>query len=164
MHVYLKVKIKSLAAEAQTIRKEERRVNISSRERKRMARTLELGIQDGTNSNGIEGRMPLSEAYAIRLQKKLERSRNILANPKSSARQLGLHRHRIGLVRKESRHSFIAYGFLRGLDYKQIENTTKPIDWAKVERMVETYSEDDPRVTLQKFAEWKDASGMVPKE
>lgn len=52
----------------------------------------------------------------------------------------GLYRHRIDVVRVEARHTHLAYGFLRGREYRQIEHgaKTKP-DWKKVRRMVEKY-------------------------
>jgi len=83
--LYLKVKVKSLAAEAKIIRKEEKRC-------------------------------------------------------KNSSLRNGLYRHRIDVVRYESRHTNLAYGFLRGRTYSQIESgAKKPPDWAKVRKMVEKY-------------------------
>ena|SRR5688572_4355364 len=83
--LYLKVKVKSLAAEAKIIRKEEKRC-------------------------------------------------------KNSSLRNGLYRHRIDVVRYEARHTNLAYGFLRGRTYSQIESgAKKPPDWAKVRKMVEKY-------------------------
>jgi hypothetical protein len=81
--IYLKVKIKSLAAEAKIIRAEERK------------------------------------------------------NPKF---RFGLAEHRRTIVRSEARHTLLAYGFLRGKKYEEIEPKAheKP-DWARVERMIEKY-------------------------
>ena len=53
----------------------------------------------------------------------------------------GLHRHRVVDVRKEARATLIAYGYLCGKTYKQLEpNATKPLDWSKVKSMVQRYS------------------------
>ncbi|MEE8114492.1 MAG: hypothetical protein V3T23_09055 [Nitrososphaerales archaeon] len=82
---YLKVKIKSLAAEAKIIRKETKRAKRAS-------------IRDG----------------------------------------LALHRK--GIVRTEARHTHLAYGFLRGREYRQMERTTHEApDWDKVRKMVDKY-------------------------
>jgi hypothetical protein len=81
--VYLKVKIKSLAAEAKIIRTEERK--------------------------------------------------------NKKARQ-GLAEHRRTVVRNEARHSLLAYGFLRGKTYHQLETKChQEPNWDKVGRMVEKY-------------------------
>lgn len=82
---YLKVKIKSLAAEAKIIRTEERRARRPA---------LKRGLQD----------------------------------------------HRKGIVRTEARHTHLAYGFVRGLEYHQMESTTHEApNWEKVRKMVERY-------------------------
>ena len=109
--VYLKVKIKSLAAEAKIIRTEERK------------------------------------------------------NPKF---RFGLAEHRRTVVRKEARHTLLAYGFLRGKQYQQIESKTheKP-DWARVEKMIEKYGthweegqdhreyQKNKAEALERFKAWK---------
>ena len=83
--LYLKIKVKSLAAEAKMIRKEEKRCRTPS----------------------------LRE---------------------------GLYRHRIDVVRRESRHTNLAYGFLRGRKYHEMEpNAKEAPDWAKIRKMVEKY-------------------------
>ena len=86
--IYLKVKIKSLAAEARIIRFEE------AKARKR----------------------------------------------KNTEWRSGLASHRRGIVRSAARHTHLAYGFLRGRSYKQMEAkcTIKP-DWKRVLTMVEKY-------------------------
>lgn len=94
--VHLKVKIKSLAAEARIIRKEELRADDND---------LRESLLD----------------------------------------------HRRGIVRREARHAQIAYGFLRGRPLKAIEKTDKPIDWAKVRRMVEKYGHRH----VNELDEWK---------
>jgi hypothetical protein len=52
----------------------------------------------------------------------------------------GLALHRKGIVRHEARHTYLAYGFLRGLEYRQMEHKAfEAPDWAKVRRMIERY-------------------------
>lgn len=83
--IYLKVKIKSLAAEARIIRQETKRA-------------------------------------------------------KSLSIKNGLYRHRIDVVRVEARHTQLAYGFLRGRTYQQIEHKAQvEPNWAKVRKMIEKY-------------------------
>lgn len=80
----LKVKVKSLALEAQIIRKEERRTH------------GELRAE--------------------------------------------LHTHRVDVVRSEARHSCVAYGLIKGRRYEQMEvKPAKPIDWARVNKMLRRY-------------------------
>ena len=85
--------------------------------------------------------------------------------------RIGLREHRIGIVRHEARHSHLAYGFLRGRAYLEIENkASEAPDWAKVRKMVEkfgshyswlgdgapTYKEAQEHLaaTLKRFDEW----------
>lgn len=83
--IYLKVKVKSLAAEAKLIRAEEHK------------------------------------------------------NPRHRE---GLSRHRRSVVRGEARHTLLAYGFLRGKTYQQMEQRVRDDvypDFQRVWRMVEKY-------------------------
>lgn len=52
-----------------------------------------------------------------------------------------LHEHNVLVVRHEARHTLLAYGFLRGRTYEQLENKCKHQmpDWKKVRKMVEKY-------------------------
>lgn len=106
MHVFLKIKIKSLAAEASIIRRETNR------------------FTRGDNP--------------VRLE---------------------LYAHRVFVVRPESRSAGLAYGFLRGRAYEQMEtkvhNKAYP-DWKRIEALVQKYGEGDPRERMQRFSEWKD--------
>ena len=52
----------------------------------------------------------------------------------------GLRLHHINVVRVEARHTHLAYGFLRGREYWQLERKAKEApDWKKVRRMIEKY-------------------------
>jgi hypothetical protein len=79
--------------------------------------------------------------------------------PGASDVRNGLHRHRIVEVRREARSACLAYGFLRGRDYKALEARpgTKP-DWTRVERLALKYAASDARETRQRFAAWKDTA------
>lgn len=141
MHAYLKIKIKSLAAEATMIHREERRHNIGHRGRVRIRRQLAKATD-------------LTPTQRARLERKMQK-------PSERAMKAfwGLRWHRQYDVRSESRASHVAYGFLRGLDYKQIEGTAKSSsNWSRVEDLVKKYGEDDIRVRMQRFAQWKEAA------
>ena len=96
MSVYLKIKLKSLAAEARIIRAQERKTK---------------GQWNATRES--------------------------------------LYRHRIDVVRKAARETHLAYGYLRGRTYEQMEPEayTKP-DWAAVEKMVVKYGKPGATIKL----------------
>lgn len=52
-----------------------------------------------------------------------------------------LHAHRVGVVRKETRDTNIAYGLIRGKTYQSIERPGKdnPPDWKNVHKMYVRY-------------------------
>lgn len=107
-----------------------------------------------------------AESKTIRVE--LERYRG----PKwgTSDIRLRMHNHRIKVVRYEARLTHLAYGFLRGREYEQIEPhltyrghagnmTNVPlhrIEWDRVTGMAEKYGEEDVRVVRQKLAAWID--------
>jgi hypothetical protein len=86
-----------------------------------------------------------------------------------SAKRTGLYNHRVGTVRREARAALLAYGFIRGRKYRQIEvkNNTEP-DWEAVQRMVVKYglqgyrwkiwSRADQKATekelIERFTDW----------
>ena len=110
-----------------------------------------------------------------KMAKWARRSRDGRAKAKSAAeaqanlnniekKRQGLHGHRVDL-RRETRAAHLAYGFVRGRKYEEIERFawTQP-DWNRIQRLVEKYSEVDQQIALQRFAEWKDDAlrGVVP--
>lgn len=147
MKVYLKIKIKSLAEEAKMIRREERKQNPGHRARVRARRYL-AGKTKACASHETHAR---KQAEA----KKVLRQRS----EKAMDAFFGLRHHRTIEVRDESRSSHVAYGFLRGLDYKRVENSAKTEpDWTRVEQLVKKYGEGDVRDRMQRFSEWKSAA------
>jgi hypothetical protein len=51
-----------------------------------------------------------------------------------------LYRHRMDVVRHEARHSHLAYGFIRGMKYEQMEATCdRSPDWERVRQMLKKY-------------------------
>ena len=54
-----------------------------------------------------------------------------------------LYLHRIHVVRREARDTGLAYAFIRGRAYKQIEpKASTPPNWGNVKRMVSKYGND----------------------
>jgi hypothetical protein len=121
MRVYLKIKVKSLAAEAAIIRKEENRC----RQGQARAKAKDnMGAYD-----------------SIREQR------------------LGLADHRRFAVRPESRSAGIAYGYLKGRSYAQMELWCHEApDFKRIEYFVDKYGEGDKRDRMQQFAEWLEAA------
>ena len=76
--------------------------------------------------------------------------------------RLGLHRHLIHEVRPEARHALLAYGFLRGRDYRHLEfKAARAPDWDRVQKLVEKFgaaTKADLPIVAQRFAQWRDAA------
>jgi len=72
-----------------------------------------------------------TEFLKIKLKHLAEEARIIrhkekkLRGPNWGASSNLFREHRVNVVRVEARHSHIIYGYLRGLDYKQIESNPK---------------------------------------
>ena len=85
-------------------------------------------------------------------------------------RRRGLYLHRIGTVRRAARHTLLAYGFIRGRRYRQMEAkcATTPM-WPEVFKMLVKYGLQDygwkfwkrgeqevvKEELLKRFEEWK---------
>jgi hypothetical protein len=72
-----------------------------------------------------------------------------------------IHRHRVYDVRKETRCSLLAYGFLRGKSYKSMEQTCKiKPNWDRVEQIATKFggfkhvTEEKKSQFRQQFTEW----------
>ncbi len=53
-----------------------------------------------------------------------------------------LRNHRVGVVRREARAAHLAYGFIKGRPYEQMESTVhqgNEAPWAHVEKLVKRY-------------------------
>lgn len=146
MHVYLKMKIKSLAEEARLIRFEENYMRDRARYLRNHWREL---TEQGKSLNSLQ-----TDAW-------------------HQDRRQGLHEHRVHDVRDESRAALLAYGFLRGRPYAKIEagcaedpgpwNVARNNRWSRVRELVGKYGEGDQRVILQKLAEWVDSADAYTK-
>lgn len=78
------------------------------------------------------------EARIIRREE--QRPRRDMDTCGYSPTRTGLWEHRVTVVRNASRNALLAYGFIRGRKYSQIEPSakTKP-DWEEVKRLVSKY-------------------------
>lgn len=98
------------------------------------------------------------EAQAIkRIERKLKSKPGYKVDGSNTRKAFkSIQDHRRHDIRREARHSHLAYGFLRGRDYIQMELSayTKP-DWSKVESIAKRFSDQDPRIFAQTFEEWK---------
>lgn len=133
MRAYLKIKVVSLAAEAQLIRREERRHLTAERH----LRQTRPSIFDGGGTTNH------SRAY------------------------FGLRDHRTGIVRSEARAAQLAYGFLRGLEYSQMEGSAKrgprsSPPKARVLELVRKYGVgEDRKVLEERLKLWWDGRSPV---
>lgn len=90
---------------------------------------------------------------------------------KDIATKCELRNHHILVVRKEARHSQLAYAFLRGREYSEVEaKCGAPPDFKKISELVERFGEACHYLTsgsytslkmrqaeqAQRFAEWKE--------
>lgn len=139
MAYQLKCKAIALAAEAQAFKQQEQR-------EKRLLQKWKLRSQIGrlkaaARSGQLEGVVQkmsgqdYSSVYSTTLQ--------------------GIHLHRVKDIRKEARNALLAYGFVRGLSYRQIENFswTQP-NWDRVEKLALRYSNESEQEVKQRFAQW----------
>lgn len=73
-----------------------------------------------------------------------------------TAKAADLRQHRTGIVRHESRHSQLAYAFLRGKPYCKTEDKACSYpNWDKVQKIAQRFSEEDSRVVAQRFEQWR---------
>lgn len=115
MNSYLKIKVLSLGAEIGLIKREERKWL-------KRSRWCASVLKGRTNT-----RVSLDDASRQRA--------HALDN------FWGLRGHRLGL-RPDARHANIAYGFVRGRAYKQVEaKAYNQPHWSKVIKLVERYGE-----------------------
>lgn len=66
-----------------------------------------------------------------------------------------LVQHRKHVVRPESRHSQLAYAFLRGRAYHKTEDKAQSApNWDYIQRVAERFSNEDKRIVAQRFEQW----------
>ena len=141
MREHLKIKLKSLAAEARMIRLEERRV---VKPRRKMKKMLKAKVKEGVLTVGEKLKIIEDKAKQYEAREYM---------------RVSVYLHRVNEVRPKTRATQVAYGFVIGLSFDKMEQKTRPdrrkLDWAMVERLVEKYGEGDIRDRMQRFSEWK---------
>lgn len=87
----------------------------------------------------------------------------VQASLRHEAKQAELCRHRTYQVRHESRHSQLAYAFLRGRAYSKTEDKARSYpNWDAVERIAQRFSGGiDKREIAQKFEQWKQEANLL---
>lgn len=154
MHVFLKLKIKKLASDAKATREAERHILTKGR--------ALLGKYNKSHAKGQPH--PAEPDYVARAKKWMtEHTTEGVFNDeaqqavdKAYEKFWGLQRYRTLTLRREARNSLLAYGFLRGKSYAEIESNGcyELPDFNQVKRMAEKFCEDDLRVIRQRWAEW----------
>jgi hypothetical protein len=83
--------------------------------------------------------------------------------PGESWQREGLHNHRVKEVRKESRVALLAYGFLRGKKFKELERDsyTSP-DWTRVIDLVTKYGDEKDRNKISdQLKNWRKEDTLI---
>lgn len=90
------------------------------------------------NENIIKLKIKLKSLAA---ESRIIRKEELKNKGKWSYQAHDLHYHRVHYLRPITRATYIAYGLLRGMEYLQIEPTSKSQpDWNKVKAMINKYS------------------------
>ncbi len=107
----------------------------------------------------------------VKIKSLAEEARIIRAEERKSEgdKREGLYNHRVGTVRRAARNTLLAYGFIRGLKYRQIEvKCEETPSWPEVAKMVVKYGLQDygwklwkrgehelaKKELLERFAAW----------
>lgn len=133
MHIALKVKIKSLAAEARIIRAEEHKLRFEKKPRR---------VVDHRDASG--------ETFVYR------RPRRKLDDGQREA-LLSLQSHRRFAVRSEARHSLLAYAYVRGMSYVRVESKAYTVpNTERVAQMVKRFNlgSNELPATADAIAAW----------
>jgi hypothetical protein len=162
---FLKIKIKSLADEAKTIRHEE------GKHKKWRWVPTKIVHHMGYATETVKGHW---ETRWLPLQNEAFNTNQATMSVNDVAREIrlfqSLYRHRTVDVRQEARHALLAYGFIRGRSYAQLEsnlhaNTLRCLEWSRVARIVRKFApeklsgtskEDDTR---ELSAWWRESRG-----
>lgn len=132
MKIHLKIKIKSLAAEARFIRLEEQKI---LGRRRRLAPTEDQPAMLKQPKKRVGGELPWLRSHQSPVEE-IEAAESKFHS---------LRMHRINEVRKEARASQLAYAFLRGRSYAVTEHadSIKP-DIAKISAMIGRFGDRKP--------------------
>lgn len=153
--IHLKVKLKTLATEAQLIRWEQNRLKAHARKLRDQQRVVEGASASASNNakkaykNWLEicGGAILSPDNKPRLEWAEVHMENFFS----------LYHHRIHVVRPELRATHLARGLLAGQLYSDLENImtrrTKP-NWARVAELVASFGKVAKKEANDRVASW----------
>lgn len=130
----LLVKLRSLALEAKEIRRIERR---HQRALNKANRRIEEKARRANRGKAVDAEDRVVPIFY-----------------KPHANYVDVYKHRLLVVRPETRCSNIAYGFFRGNEYTQIENRRHEYpDWDRIANIVKKFSDGDEKI-LADFVGW----------
>ena len=140
----LRVKIKSLAAEARIIRCEEQRAKSSGAYRRAAKRALRLGVETDPVAVAVGAGVQYKSSFRELTNREREIATREAVPPTEDEMSLfwDLRLHRVRHVREEARAAQLAYGFVRGRLYHQLEDRfsrTSP-DWHTVALIVQRFA------------------------
>lgn len=133
MSVFLKVKLKSLAEEARIIKHEENKRKVPR------ARAKAAKPEGGEADQAVVKQHQREIRHIVRDIRAERRAKDWY--PKTLVELQSLHRHRVDVVKKEARLTSIAYGYIRGRKFSQVDSgrNLKPEDWEIIGRMIRRY-------------------------
>lgn len=140
---HLKIKIKHLAAEAKIIRSHERKHQESAE------KCLEIAYRPVRHPGTADERRAQQDRYIGYRSDRL-REHACLRN------------HRITTVRQAARNALIAYAYLRGRAYRQIESSSRhgrpSPEWTSILKMIRGFGGvEHRRLDIQALLAWRDA-------
>lgn len=154
MLMFLKLKIKKLTSDAKATREAERHTLANGR-----------ALLGKYNKRHKKGEPHPAEPENVTRAKKWMKDHTTDGIFQDEAQQAldkayekfwGLQRYRTLVLRREARATFLAYGFLRGRSYTEIEGSGcyELPDFNQVKRMAEKFAEEDIRIVRQRWVEW----------
>ena len=97
----------------------------------------------------------MSIELKVKIKSLAEEARIIRAEERKlpGPQRSSLRDHRVTVVRRASRHTLLAYAFLRGKRYRATERTSRTSpDWSTVEKMIKKYG---PPAHNTSFEDWR---------
>lgn len=179
---FLGVHIASLAAESRAIRRREIKAKKHCRTLRQMQippgerlakvtasiEKTEAAALIMPEARGISAHLLALRREAVRLAKWIREPPPAYAAPgalDAAALRDELHQHRVVKVRKVTRVSHLAYGFLKGVAYSRMEAKSYTVpNFNEVERIAIRFSEESSQVIKQRFEEWMSAAREARKD
>lgn len=163
MSLLLKLRLKSLANLSRQIHKTESQT---------LTRTQMLRVETRLRETGIPTRQMArimkraNKRTVRRLNTTVIRSEGVLILPgprvdpewvkEAESARSTLHTLRTAYLRRELRAGYLAYAFLRDVDFEQVEwHAHEPVPMDRIEELIGEYTPADQRqIVAQRFAEW----------